>query len=249
MVLITFKEYLVEDRIDFLLKKYHDIDTDHELRTAKIERTPEGIIGYLAALDPTPNLKYLDWLLNQYKKKNFRQEDFIRVSSLLQEFEHFKSKIPQKDINQYKDLVYLRNAIQKAEGIVDQERAGYPTDHEGAIKILDKAGVIVYKILTFAAAKFYAEKTEWCTKTRKNFDEYDQHGKSPLYVVLVNANNTRRWQKYQFHFESEQYMDVDDREIDASELSIKFPALKEIPEWQGKEPWCTSNKTFYKRFY
>ena len=54
---------------------------------------PNDIVDYWAKVDPTPNKKYLDWLLRQYLKHDFRQEDDVRVHNALENFERYKARL------------------------------------------------------------------------------------------------------------------------------------------------------------
>ena len=243
-----FIEFLIEDRIGFLKKKYKDLKA-HELLHINYDTDYaskiDGIINWFYTADPTPNKKYLDWILRQYSRKDFRQEDIIRVENALIGFERYKAHLAQKDINHYHHLADLEDAVEAVNGTKSKREEIKIVKHDGADKIFDEDGVKVYKIKTEEAAKFYGAGTKWCTAADKNcrFNYYNKRG--PLYVVFCKDLEGKP-AKYQFHFEDNQFMNEKDRDIDLSKLVKKNPALKEISEWQGKKVALT--KDFNKYF-
>ena len=72
---------------------------------------------------------------------------------------------------------------------------------------------------TEEAAKYYGKNTRWCTAAENNnyFDQYNKDG--PLYILI---NKKVPDEKYQFHFQTEQYMDSRDSAINAL-MYDKFP--------------------------
>lgn len=72
----------------------------------------------------------------------------------------------------------------------------------------------IWKVLipkTYEASCYWGQGTEWCTATRSTdswYKQYSQQG--PLFINI----NKQTGDKYQFHFESEQFMDKDDLSID-----------------------------------
>lgn len=102
---------LMEDRIDFLKKNNPVIDTSHD--ALAVFDKPDEIINHFASVgDPTKKKTHTQWILNQYKKKNIRQEDMARVRGALTNFEKYKGKLEKKDINQYGSVGEIETAVQ-----------------------------------------------------------------------------------------------------------------------------------------
>lgn len=78
--------------------------------------------------------------------------------------------------------------------------------------------------LSMDAACYWGSDTEWCTATRNEEDNYFNryNDEGPL-IILINKENG---EKYQFHFESDSFMDKKD-------TSIQRPILKRIGVTQG----------------
>jgi len=68
----------------------------------------------------------------------------------------------------------------------------------------DNAFIVIYP-KTEAASCLYGKGTQWCTAAKKDnrFDTFNSQGK--LYIVIDKIDH----RKYQFHFESQSYMDDD----------------------------------------
>lgn len=74
---------------------------------------------------------------------------------------------------------------------------------------------------TEEAACYYGANTRWCTAAKEDnmFDYYNNDG--PLYINIYKPKN----RKYQFHFESSQFMDEEDEPIQLNELPWTEGAL------------------------
>ena len=239
-MLLSFKNYLLltEDRLNFLKNKYKNL-TNWEVG-GELYNGNE-LINFWYDKDPTSNHKYADWILRQYSKHDFRMEDDARVHDALENFERYKFRLTQKDINHYHHLSDLEDAVEAVNGAKSKREEVKAVKNDGADKIFDRGGVVVYHIKTEAAAKFYGKGTKWCTAADKNckFDSYNKRG--PLYVVFCKDPEGRP-AKYQFHFESNQFMDEKDRLVDLNLLVKKNPSLQDVPEFQGKRVELTNTK-------
>ena len=75
------------------------------------------------------------------------------------------------------------------------------------------------------AACHYGSNTRWCTAGSSNnyYDHYSKQG--PLYII---TNKKDQSDKYQFHFESNQFMDKEDHNVSLSPFLNDRPELKEF---------------------
>ena len=162
-------------------------------------------------------------------------EDLYKVTDDLKKFERFKSRIQgEKDINKMtpdqlydavKDfdlaLATTTKAERKSADVHPGGKLVYDGDEWRVIEIKDTGEV------GKEAACFYGgnnQETRWCTSApgASWFDRYIKQG--PLYV-LFNPNDTDispmtglPKNRYQFHFQSNQFMDKDDRQQDLVQL-------------------------------
>jgi len=224
---------LFENRVDFILQK----DGDKIMQALRQDHLAKGkynsakaAIEKLVEADPTSNNKYLQWIVNQYIKRSFRIEDLNRVHNALSEFEKKKRSLEIKDINQYKSLADLEDAVEDIDQSVSKRQQKQEIKKEGADVVAEGPDGVVIKLKTQEDACYYGAGTKWCTaaKNYNQFDEYNEEG--PLYVFLG-----RDGRKFQFHFESGQFMDERDREADLKEALKKYPTLKRFFEIKVNE--------------
>ncbi len=176
---------------------------------------PEEEFKQIVAADPTSGEdkmgKYSKWLLALYASDNLKLEDLYKATEYLTTFHRYKQKLDRKDIGQYKSLPDLYNAI---EPYSDNTKAASHKEEirkikEGAEKVYEDDEWLVVVPHTRAAAIEYGKGTQWCTAATESynyFEHYSQQG--PLYINI----NKNTGEKYQFHFESEQFMDERDEE-------------------------------------
>jgi hypothetical protein len=177
--------------------------------------------------------KYSKLLIALFQKGNLQLEDLDKAKEYLGYV--YQHKIPM-DLGKIKQLADIYNVV--------KDYIAKDTKSLGEIlKILSKEEFkvlhngenwYIFQPLTERASCYLGVNTEWCTtwgpyslnkkhKDRGNmFSRYSPQG--PLFIMIDKKNPDH---KYQFHFESNQYMDRDDKRIDVSEFITK-PENKEI---------------------
>lgn len=174
--------------------------------------------------------KYSKLLLSFYQKGSLQIEDLEKAKEYLGYVYQHNVAL---DINKLKGLGDLYKVVQKyiVEDTLDLKEILNALVIGEDYKLLnDGEDWTFYQPLTQKGASYLGYSTEWCTtwgeyclnkKNRDRTNYFNQYGsKGPLFI-MINKNNPT--DKYQFHFESAQYMDKDDRRIN-------IPAF-----WYGKE--------------
>lgn len=148
---IIHKILLQEGRVEDMKKKYPE-HTD--------------AVDFLVSNDPSNNNKYLQWMMKQVVKNN-QQHGY--VLTLTKHFHKNVQKLQKKDINQYKTLDELQEALSKL-------KPPKPKDElEGEYeKLYETDEILVVKPLTHKASCKYGSGTKWCI-TMKNTDKYWNH--------------------------------------------------------------------------
>ena len=171
--------------------------------------------------------KYSKLLVGIFQKGGLQIEDLDKAKEYLGYV--YQHKIPL-DLGKIKELGDLYNVV--------KEYIAKDTKSLGEIlKILSKDEFrvlhngerwYIFQPLTEKASCYLGVNTEWCTtwgpytlnkrhKDRSNmFSRYSPSG--PLFIMIDKKNPDH---KYQFHFESNQFMDKDDKRINTSEFIIK----------------------------
>ena len=211
----TIKEIINEATADEIkIKYYSDINQEifNDIVNAdKITSNLEnGKIG-----------NYGKWLLNLYKKNNLKLEDLYKAEEYLPIFDKLSkaNKLEIKDINKYKSLSDLYNVIADYVGndktISKQDEIR--KEKSGTKKIYEDNRFLVIQPLTEEAACYYGKGTQWCTASTDSnnmFDSYNSIGS--LYIIMdkTKRNKVGDYEKYQIHFETGQFMDSSDNDID-----------------------------------
>lgn len=176
---------------------------------------------------------YGKWLLNLYNKNNLKLEDLYKATEYLTEFERKKKLFKNKDIGQFKSLSDLYDALQQVGEVELNDNQKQKQFHKEIRKaqlnakvVLDTDKWIVYIPNDYGASCKLSTNTEWCTgiSSKGNDYYYNLYSKEgPLYII---HNKNDEDEKYQFHFESSQFMDRTDRRIDLVGFLNAEPELK-----------------------
>lgn len=183
--------------------------------------------------------KYAKLLINLYRKKGLKLEDLPRAKEYLEYV--YKHSI-SLDVNKIKSLTDLYDVVKGyyAKDTTDLNSIISALNEKEFKKVYQGEKWSVFTPLTEKASCYLGVNTEWCTtwgseslnpkhKDRGSlFSRY--HSQGPLYIIISNSNVN---EKYQFHFESKQYMDRDDRRINVTEFlnnnedikNLFFPSL------------------------
>jgi hypothetical protein len=98
--------------------------------------------------------------------------------------------------------------------------------------------------LTQEASMFWGQGTKWCTAANKDnmFDEYNKDGH--LYIILMNNG-----EKYQFHLQSGQLMDVRDDEVNFDDFNKKYPWVFQNIKFTEEEQKLAVQSNGYAIYY
>lgn len=205
---------------------------------------PEYIVK---RIDPGEGI-YSDWITRSLLKENFNSttfyrfltEDFNKVYEDLQKYHKYKKlfKKASEDMNNpetakladinkingfddlYDKLKIIGYYIQEQE---DSEQLAKAEKEADKIYTSENYMVIVPK--TQEASCAYGRDTRWCTAStgsRNYFDQYNRQG--PLYIII----NRKTQDKFQFHFESQQFMNADDSYINITDFFENNSELKNV---------------------
>lgn len=223
-------------------------------------RVADFVFIDIVQADPTPHKEYVQWMLetftrliklNEYERAmRFVIEDLWLASEYLTIFDNekhkptfkqlcskneaFKNISDPSNINQYRDLSQLFDAvdpyIEKNVTELEKDIRIMVRLREGVIPYEDRQ-VIIFNPTTVKSSRLFKNFTSWCTTASKtsfkNYvdDKTSLGKKSKLYVViyktflLAEDDPNKTNELYQLHFESGSFMDRKDARIaDMSKL-------------------------------
>ena len=176
------------------------------------------------------------------EKTRLFNEDLYKVTENLKKYHHVKKLgkfEDEKDIGKIKSFIELDDIVLKYD--IDEDQM----DKTKAERVRDDVDVgyeddtwVIYIPKTEEASCHYGTNTSWCTAARGNRNYFTYYtdgsgGKGPLYMIMHKEdmqNNVKRGpaRHVQFHFESNQYKDSNDREIELGNFLNENPGLKEF---------------------
>lgn len=211
----------------FLIEGARTIESVKNIK--KFKDIPEQVFFALDELDfeKIGNGSYLEWVLNRYltssdgEKSRF-VEDLYKIKDDLVEFHSKKNKQfwnHPKDINQYKSFRELFGVVHQYKDYKsksDLKVKSSQVPKEDLNLVYENKDWLIFSPKTQEASCVLGRNTRWCTASqgdRNMFDQYNKQG--PLYILIDKQNKDL---KFQFHFESRQYMDVNDDDINGLTL-------------------------------
>ena len=173
--------------------------------------------------------RYGVWIGRMYANGYIKLGDIPELKAALATYDKNKSQLPPiKDCKSLSELIeWVKNLSDDFKPVRKQSKA--KADLE---KVYEDDEWVVYVPHSHEAARRGGEGTYWCTASENDhyYNMYSNHGL--LYINVRKADRA----KFQFHFETGQFMDADDqpaklRDIGLSEGGINFyskinPAFK-----------------------
>ena len=215
------------------------------------------IVAYIMAADPTPSKAYSRWIALRLVKggrirdaegvHNFPPERFEdvnqnlrnmlatfqrasqarRIEANIDAIQSFSSlfAVLEPFITGDREVSGRADRVAKRDTKVDSRvRRQWDVDdpmRARADVLYDGPDYMVLIPKDAAAATYFGTNTNWCTTTNM-FDYYNDKG--PLFIIL-RRSDSRRWQ---FHFESQQFMDERDHSININKFIDENPKVFQV---------------------
>ena len=213
---------------------------------ASVKDDPAKFIEWVAdEIDPTGNSKYTKWIVARFVDPNGGIRFIEDLSKLTEPMTRYarltqSGAIPanSRDINQFKDMTSFLNLMDQ----YAEKKTGREERQDEEQELIKSGQAVLYKDTgalkimipkTEEAAKFYGRGTRWCTAGDKDnrFDYYNKQG--PLYDIIFRGSGV----KWQFHFETGQFMDEQD-------LPLHPDLVKSISGLFSEDKWMSTVQRF-----
>ena len=224
----------------------------------KVKENRDSFTGDLIQLfidsDPTENHKYIEWLATGYLNNGIRRLEDLKSRALpaLRDFILLSNKNvlnrgdptqPWTDQYNINNFLGLSGGIKKGKQFLglDSLIDSYQTQlnqikgvKEQQLQVMKESELVfenelvkVYQPKSEEAACRLGAGTKWCTAARENnmFERYSKKGDIKI-IVPKSPNYTG--EKYQFHHETESYMNERDEPVNPLELFDKYKMYDEI---------------------
>ena len=178
--------------------------------------------------------RYGVWIGNMYVNGSIKPGDIPELKTALVTYDKNKTQLPQiKECKSLSELIgWVKDLSDDFKAVRNQSKAkadlekGYEDDEW-----------VVYVPHSHAAARRGGEGTCWCTASENDYYYNMYSNQGPLYINIRKSDGA----KFQFHFETNQFMDADDEPesfnaIGLSEGIIEFytktnPRFKPLMEY------------------
>jgi hypothetical protein len=172
---------------------------------------------------------YWKWVLAKWAKEVIRlPEDQTRVRDALKSFDKNKSKLQQKDINQYKTVTEIEDAVG---GFVDSGEkkvskkvhswAGMP----GVEVVQQKGPYTTVKVTDVNSLQKLGEGTKWCTRGSYKPSQAERYLKMYKHIFIVFESGHP---VMQYTPDYSQIMDINDDTVKDKALRKLIPPPEEI---------------------
>lgn len=195
-------------------------------------------LRWLKSCDPTKRNKYVKWMSIRYLNGDIKRLEDIpaRISNALKVYQALqnkkKLKPEHKVINQIRDIEEVVECYQEVD-TTSKNGVGDKLIADGEAELTfndDEFRIVVPK--TLDASKHFGRNTRWCTTSDGGyFESYLKDG--PLYIILEKKTN-KRWQ---FHFESNQFMNEKDESINLYKFLQDYDKIYQLFNEVGYVEW------------
>ena len=222
------RKYLTENQLTHSSIKLNEVSIDmlqtQFVDTGRIDRNTFKDIVDAAQKDSA----FATWLTarvagTKKAKPIIKKEDISKYKKHLETFKRNKREYPLKDINMVKDQNALDDFIKKSREIqareeedISQQKGVSKSEKYTKLKLGEVDGYEIFKFPKgskelYGASCELGSGTDWCTATG-NTDNFfqDYISKGDIYIIISKSNPK---EKYQFHYETDSFMDSDDLAI------------------------------------
>ena len=183
--------------------------------------------------DPSNNYKYLIWMLERFLKapkeiegaidqpKRLIVEDLDKTAGFLDFFNKFNDRFEEnkRNINNYMSTDEFYDVVDAKMPKDGDFMSASQMERQFKKEIevwLDNDNWKVVVPLTYGASCAYGKHSRWCTASTTSASQFDSHNNKGPLIILINKNAVEgddRFHKYQFHFETNQFMDAHDKSV------------------------------------
>jgi hypothetical protein len=211
---IIFEWLLIENKEEVYKKYFSDVDRDNFIRIIKADPKTSVINNEIKTIGP-----YSKILIDIYRKGKLMFEDLPKANEYLTLVYRYQIPVDASKIENIANIYELvKDYIVKSEKSLATILAALNKDEYRLFANTKSWYVFIPK--TEKAAAYLGVNTEWCTSWGKyslnpdykdRTNHYKSHANTGSLYIMINKENEA--DKYQLHFETDQFKNPADREI------------------------------------
>ena len=219
------------------------ITEDIEAMKPHYPNIPDEKFQEIIELDPTYKQgstnagTYGKWLLNLANKNGGDLPNLGHITDVLKRFDTSKKQLKNKDIMKFRSVQevddYLNdednyNELSDRQKLRQTQNAVRKTDTTKDAKLVySDSDFDIYVPKTYEASCKLGRGSSWCTASTQNDYYFDYYTRNGNLYILISKHDPEN-QKFQFHFQSDSFMDIDDRSINIVEFMKQYPNVKKF---------------------
>ena len=240
---VTERNY--SDKIYARALKDQFLPTEIKSHLKDKDQTVQSILQYIENKDPTVHNSYVEWLTRLYINDKIRLEDIN--TDLLRVYDAAKKqkRVPREysDIGKIKSAADFVSILEKLdlEKILLQigdnalylrmnnyfrfkeiDRSDDQIDKGDYKILLDNSVVRIITPFDERAAIYFGQDARWCTARDDEDNAFSEYNKDGQLYILIPKQPKHMGEKYQLHFETNQYMDENDDPVELSFILNRF---------------------------
>jgi len=256
-----------------LIKAGAKVDPSRDIEWTEDDEMNRFIAKELISMDPTKNGAYEVAIVKWYGSGQFHLEDAETVTLFLTQYDSLKKrrKLPPEltdilklSFNDVKDKVGEiirkdREAALAAQRGVAQSKGEMVGIDRGEL-IMQEGNFKVFRPLNKDQGRnvckmpqdaVYGQNvswsddpgTQWCTASENQFNYYSKQG--PLYVIILNDGDAASMRSFQFHYETNSFMNEQDRNLTEQDIELlsQYPGYTKFLNMMIKEHYGELFKT------
>ena len=157
--------------------------------------------------------RYGVWIGNMYANGSIKPGDAPELKSALFTYDKNKTQLPQiKDCKSLSELIeWVKDLSDDFKPVRNQSKSRADLE-----KVYEDNEWVVYVPHSHAAARRGGEGTHWCTASENDYYYNCYSNQGPLYINIRKSDGA----KFQFHFESNQFMNADDEPVRLNKIGL-----------------------------
>jgi hypothetical protein len=177
---MSLKNILIEGRVEDVLNKHFKGTPGGYLEKIYYDEIVPG------SAEINPNHKYLEWIARNWDTSGPNEEgetehNLKEILLAVSKFDNQSQRLEIKDINQYKDINQLFDALKKI-GETARRTVDITDDVE---KIYEDNRFVVVVPKTHTASCYYGAGTKWCTASKDTTSHFSTYkGNGELYYII-----------------------------------------------------------------
>ncbi len=240
---VTERNY--SDKIYARALKDQFLPTEIKSHLKDKDQTVQNILQYIENKDPTVHNSYVEWLTRLYINDKIRLEDINTDLLRIYDAAKKQKRVPREysDIGKIKSAAEFVSILEKLdlEKILLQigdnslylrmnnyfrfkeiDRSDDQVDKGNYKILLDNSVVRIVIPLDERAAIYFGQDTRWCTARDDEDNRFNYYNKDGQLYILIPKQPKHMGEKYQLHFETNQYMDENDDPVKLSFILNRF---------------------------